>query len=98
MVKYKILGIIFILLTLSSCTIPTSAYQLPPPSWYEAQNYGSLTYWIAHWERVLQEENRKCYHNYPHDHRYHRYVIKHLDLLYRYRGHMELRYRTCNYY
>jgi hypothetical protein len=87
---------IFVGFLFASCSV--TRYELPQPTWYESQNYGELTHWIRYWERVLQEENRKCYYNYPHDHNYHRYVIKHLDLLYRYRSHMELRFNTCNYY
>lgn len=96
MVKNKILGIIFILLTLSSCATP--AYQLPPSSWYASQNYDQLTYWIQYWEQVLQDENRKCAYNFPHNHEYHRYVSRHLNALYLFRGHMEMRLKTCNYY
>lgn len=91
----KFIALICFTFTLVSCGTPR--YQLPPPCWYSAQNHSSLTMWIKHWEGVLQEENRKCHYNYPHDHEYHRYVTRHLDMLYRYRGHMELMYRTCNY-
>ena len=94
MAKYFILTFA---LVLSSCSLPVKRYELPPPSWYESQNYNSLSYWISYWEKVLQEENRKCYYNFPHDHDYHRYVIKHLDILYNYRSHMELWHRECKY-
>lgn len=98
--KFKIFGLILAGFILVSCCSYRNIgrYELPAPSWYASQNRDQLTYWIRYWECVLQEENRKCYYNYPHDHNYHRYVIKHLDLLYRYRGHMELRFNTCDYY
>lgn len=89
------LGALISALLLVSCSAPR--YQLPTPSWYSSQNYSQLCHWIKHWELVLQDENRKCIGNYPHDHEYHHYVIRHLDLLYRYRGYMELQYHSCNY-
>lgn len=82
-------------LLLVSCSVPR--YQLPLPSWYSSLNHSELSHWISYWEKVLQDENRKCHYNFPHDHSYHEYVIRHLNLLYRYRGYMELQYHSCNY-
>jgi hypothetical protein len=92
----KYIALICLAFTLVSCGTPR--YQLPSHCWYSAQNHASLTMWIKHWEAVLQEENRKCYYNYPHNHEYHSYVKEHLRMLYIYRGHMELQFRNCNYY
>lgn len=92
----KFISLICLAFTLVSCGTPR--YNLPPNSWYASQNHDQLTYWIQYWERVLQDENKKCAYNFPHDHEYHRYVSRHLNVLYLYRGHMEMRLRTCNYY
>lgn len=90
---YNILLAILFISLITSCTlrINPTAYRLPSAEWYESQNHDELSYWIIYWERVLDNENKKCYHNYPHDHRYHDYVRAHLSNLYNYRAHMNMR-------
>lgn len=92
--RYIILLVFSLLIV--ACSAPR--YTLPPNRWYDSLNYTDLSHHIKYWERTLQEENRKCAFNYPHDPEYQSYIRRHLRVLYLYRQTMELNYHSCWYH